>query len=132
MAASASLALCYAKSEKPKRNMTVRRREMPKKAAGTKMTSHKRPLQKLDVFETAENEDRGYTAASGGNAFSIGAAAVEAAVLRKAQFGPVLRLDGTLFAEPEGLDDAVIEAAVAAGDLREARLSALVKQALAP
>jgi hypothetical protein len=96
------------------------------------MTSHKRPLQKLDVFETAEDEDRGYTAASSGTAFSIGAAAVEAAVLKKAQFAPVLRLDGTLLAEPKGLDDAVIEAAIAAGDLREARLSALVKQSLAP
>ena len=96
------------------------------------MTKRKRPLQKLDVFESAEDEDRGYTASSGGTAFAISAAAVEAAVLKKAQFGPLLRLDGTLFAEPNGLDDAVIEAAIAAGDLREVTLSALVKRALAP
>jgi hypothetical protein len=96
------------------------------------MTNHKGPLQKLEAFEPAENEDRGYTAASGGTVFAIAAAAVEAAVLKKAQFAPVLRLDGTLFAEPKGLDDAVIEAAIAAGDLREAALSALVTQALAP
>jgi hypothetical protein len=96
------------------------------------MTDHKGPLQKLDAFETAENEDRGYTASSGGTVFAIAAAPVEAAVLKKAQFAPVLRLNGTLFAEPAGLDDAVIEAAIAAGDLREAALSALVTQALAP
>jgi hypothetical protein len=96
------------------------------------MTRHKRPLQRLDLFETAEDEDRGYIASSGGTVFSIGAAAVEAAVLKKAQFAPVLRLNGAVFAEPEGLEDAVIEAAIAAGDLRETTLSALVTQALAP
>jgi hypothetical protein len=96
------------------------------------MTNYKRPLQTLDVFETADDEDRGYTASSDGTVFSIRAAAVEAAVLKKAQFAPALRLDGTLFAEPKGLDDAVIEAAIAAGDLRAATLSALVTQALAP
>jgi hypothetical protein len=96
------------------------------------MTDHRHPLQKLDVFEAAEDEDRGYTASSGGTVFSIGAAAVEAAVLRKAQFSPALRPGGTLFAEPAGLEDEIIEAAIAAGDLPEAALSALVAQALAP